>query len=329
MRRVASTSTIANPLLTTPARPRPSARRTSHIDMVTLPDSGLQLSGGARDLHTTAEGESVVAEAQVTALLDRGRSLEQLETTPADERTDALMGLLVGRGFRAAVDAALPEPTDVASPLYLLLDDLPVAALISGYGALYTGQLPKASKVSAQSMVMSDICSGWRDDGAMMVSLRTKGRIPVPVGPTNTDLVPDEDPLAWHEIGDLPVGAMRRKRLVEVAEVAEGEPLPVFAMFRDTYVTPDGTEMVLHEYALTAELTPGSPVLTRCEAEPRVLPWNECPAAADSARRLDGLHVDEVRKLVAKEFKGTTTCTHLNDLLRSLADLGTLAALLS
>jgi hypothetical protein len=58
-----------------------------------------------------------------------------------------------------------------------------------------------------------------------------------------------------------------------------------------------------------------------------VLPWTECPAAAASAGRLDGLRVDELRERVAKEFRGTTTCTHLNDLLRSLADLGALVRL--
>jgi len=321
---VASTSTVANPLLTTPARPQSSARRTSHIDMISLPDFGLQLKGAARDLHTTAEGESVVAEAEVDALLNRERRLERIEITPADRRTDALTGLPVGKGFRAAVHAAFPDPTDVASPLYLLLDDLPVASLISGYGALYTGNIPRA-RSSAQSMVMADICSGWRDDGVMMVSLRTEGRIPVPVGPANTELVPDDDPIAWHDIGDLPIGAMRRRRLVEVTA---GDPHAVFAMFRDTYVTPDGTEMILHEYTLTADLAPDALTLSNCEAKPQVLPWDDCPAAAASAGRLDGLHVEEVRPLVSKEFRGTTTCTHLNDLLRSLGDLGALARLL-
>jgi hypothetical protein len=324
MRDVASTSTIADPLPTTPPRPRPSARRTSHIDMISQPDFRLELSGAARDLQSTIEGDSVVAEATVHALLDRERRLEQLDTTPTDPRTVELKGRLVGKGFRAAVDSALAEPEDVATPLYLLLDDLPVAALISGYGALYTGQVPKSR--ASQSMVLSDICSGWRADGAMMVSLRTEGRIPVPVGPDTTDLVPADDSLAWHDIGELPSGAMRRKRLVEVAG---GDPLSVFAMFRDTYAIPDGYEMVLHEYTLTAELAEDTLTLSRCEAVPRVLPWTECPAAAASAGRLDGLRVDEIRERVSREFRGTTTCTHLNDLLRSLADVGTLARHLS
>jgi hypothetical protein len=146
------------------------------------------------------------------------------------------------------------------------------------------------------------------------------------VGPPITELTPHDDPLAWHDIGALPVGAMRRRRLVEVTD---GDPLRVFAMFRDTYVQPDGTEMVLHEYTLTADLDPESLVLSGCEAVPRVLPWTECPGAAASAARLDGHDVDDVRALVGREFRGTTTCTHLNDLLRSLADLGPLTSLLT
>jgi hypothetical protein len=43
---------------------------------------------------------------------------------------------------------------------------------------------------------------------------------------------------------------------------------------------------------------------------------------------LDGHAVGELRELVRREFKGTSTCTHLNDLLRSLADLGPLVRLL-
>jgi hypothetical protein len=99
-------------------------------------------------------------------------------------------------------------------------------------------------------------------------------------------------------------------------------------MFRDTHVDPDGRETVLHEYSLTASLDPDSLALSGAEARPRVLPWTECPSAAASAQRLDGHRVSELRELVGREFRGTTTCTHLNDLLRSLAVLEGLTALL-
>src|ERR1700720_543268 len=48
-------------------------------------------------------------------------------------------------------------------------------------------------------------------------------------------------------------------------------------------------------------------------SEPRVLPYPECPWAADSARRLEGMNVADLPALVKEQFTGTSTCTHLND----------------
>jgi hypothetical protein len=316
---------VADPIARTPRRRPGSARRTSHIDIEFLADGGLVLSGAARDLVTPASGGPPVvdAAAEVTARLDARHALADLRTSPSDPRAEALLGLTVGRGFRAAVDRALSGEGDADAPLYLLLDDLPVAALISGYDLLYRGD--EAMRDVDATQVKADICSGWRSDGTMIVSLRTEGRIPVPLGPPANDLVPPDDPVGWHDVAPLPVGAMRRRRLVDVSA---GDPHRVYAMFRDTHVDPDGTETILHEYSLTATLDPVSLVLSACGARPQVLPWTECPFAAASAARLDGHAVGELRELVGREFKGTTTCTHLNDLLRSLADLARLVALL-
>jgi len=96
--------------------------------------------------------------------------------------------------------------------------------------------------------------------------------------------------------------------------------LVVEAMFRDTYTDDDGHETVLHEYRLDLAADRAG-VVVRSEAEPRVLPWTECPAAAASASGLTGHPLDEVRDLVRVAYRGTTTCTHLNDLLRSLGDV--------
>jgi Protein of unknown function (DUF2889) len=53
-------------------------------------------------------------------------------------------------------------------------------------------------------------------------------------------------------------------------------------------------------------------------------PWAECPAAVASAERLWGTTFDDLRLRVRRELVGTASCTHLNDTLRSLADLGAL-----
>jgi hypothetical protein len=286
---------------------RTVARRTSHIDMADVTGGrGLRLSGGAQD---SVSGRGVVASASVDATLDRTHTLLALSTTPGDPRVDALVGLTVGRGFRGAVDEILSSSEDAASPLYLLLDDLPVATLVSGYALLYRND--PSMRVVDPSRLQADLCAGWASEGTMLEAFRSSGRIPVPMGPPAAD-----------DVG-LPPGAMRRERVVDVDDAGA-----VSAMFRDTHVDLDGHATVLHEYALTAALDRSSLVLSGVVATPVVLPWPECPAAAASAARLDGHALDELRELVRREFKGTSTCTHLNDLLRSLADLGPLGALL-
>jgi hypothetical protein len=161
----------------------------------------------------------------------------------------------------------------------------------------------------------------------MMVSVRAGGGVPVTVGPDAPRWQDEQalDPLAWHELTVLPVGAMRRRRLIDVRP---GDPWSVQAMFRDTFVDEDGRESILHEYSVSALVDADDHRFLTCAAVPRVLPWAECPVAAASADRLVGRDVATVRDLVRAELRGTFTCTHLNDLLRSLGDVGTLAAAL-
>jgi len=62
------------------------------------------------------------------------------------------------------------------------------------------------------------------------------------------------------------------------------------------------------------------------EADPRTLPWAECPDAALSAGRLQGQTAHDLRRWVRAELVGISTCTHLNDQLRSLEDVVALAS---
>jgi hypothetical protein len=327
-------ASLTEPTTTTVPRRPGSIRRTSHIDMVfegPLVGGPLRLRGGARDLLTTPGGDArVLDEAQVDADLDETRRLRALTTHPEAPATQALVGVPVGRGFRGAL-AEVYHGTDDGSPLYLLLDDLPVAALISGYASMYdTTPLAVAasveSKPSAARMLQADICSGWRSDGTMMVSLASGKGLPVPVGPPAPRLEPEDDPSGWHHIADLGPNSMRRRRLVDVTW---GDPLVVSAMFRDTHRSGDGEETVLHEYTVDATVDPETLVVRRCEATPRSLPWDECPLAAASAERLTGQRAGDLRSFVRSDLTGITTCTHLNDLLRSLAAVAALAPALA
>jgi hypothetical protein len=320
---------VQNPSRHTLARRTNSVRRTSNMDINFLADGRLELVGAARDLWTRSNGEpEVLGVGQVRALVGPTRLLERLDTTPVVQ-ADGLLGTSVSRGFRAGVDRAVPHHRDLHSPLYLLLDELPVAALISGYAMLYArndGPLvadgPSADQETPRRGPASDICSGWRSEGLMMQAIAAGEGIPTPIGPVAPRLEATDDPLAWHDVPALAAESMRRRRLIDVAGL--GESVLVSAMFRDTHVDPDGIETVLHEYSLEMEVDAVTMIVRRCHATPRTLPWPECPAAAASAGRLAGHSVSDLRALVRTDFHGTSTCTHLNDLLRSLADVGVL-----
>lgn len=302
-------------------RQRGSIRRTSHIDMH-LRGGELSLAGEARDLITTSAASVTSDEARLDAHVDAHGCLSDLTIDPDATPTAALLGQPVAAGFRRAVRDAFPEDVAAGTPLALLLDDLPVATLISGYARLYRGELQTDR---ARTSLAADICSGWRSDGTMMVSVRAGAGVPVTVGPP-APLIADQvraDPNGWHMLPELADGSMRRRRLIDVTVAAD--LWQVSAMFRDTHVEPGGPETVLHEYALTASIDATDRTFVTCAAIPRVLPWVECPVAAASADQLVGQRVEDVRAFVHREMRGTTTCTHLNDLLRSLGDVGLLA----
>lgn len=279
------------------------------------------LRGAARLLGTGLHDTTELGSTQMDASLDARKRLSELRLLPAQHGTEHLLDHVVGRGFRAAAHALLGEEPPLTTSV--LLDDLPVAALISGYASLYSGKIQIEPKHLDIGLLRPDICAGWSSDATMLSTLRERGGLPVPIGPPAEALDTPEDELAWHDIGELPRGAMRRRRLLDVASKGT-DILEVSAMFRDTHHDHEGVEAVLHEYSFTAEMNRKTHVLSQCSARPHVLPWVECPAAAASASRLDGLSVEMVNQTVQQDMRGTSTCTHLNDLLRSLSRAGAL-----
>ncbi|HEY2215224.1 MAG TPA: DUF2889 domain-containing protein [Acidimicrobiales bacterium] len=285
---------LAEPILQLPAPAAGSVRRTSHVDMITHDNGLLELSGVAHQGEVTATCRAIVGAA---------RDLLSLELSPALDADGELLGLAVARGFRGVVDLICPPGTLT----HLLLSELPVAALLSGYGMLYTGLMPSPLSDAYIEHLPVDICSGWDGSASFMVQIRRDHEMPTPDGPMAP---PDGD--GWHAMPALVAGSMRRQRLLD----RTGSN--VWAMFRDTCARPDGVVIVLHEYTVEAVIGAGD-VIESCVATPRVLPWAECPLANDSAGRLVDQPVSSLRTLVKDEFVGTSTCTHLNDLLSSLA----------
>jgi hypothetical protein len=122
---------------------------------------------------------------------------------------------------------------------------------------------------------------------------------------------------------------MRRRRRIDV--IRSGEPdgaIVADVYFRDSFVEPDGVESVVHEYSIAVVVGAHDHTVKSIVPTAHVLPSPECPAALASAQRLVGMHVSEIRAHVRDRFRGTSTCTHLNDALRSIGDLDALIATL-
>lgn len=276
------------------------------------------LRAGAQDVATSDTGEGELLDhARLNVRLDRMMMVRRIEVDPQVAGLDALVGLPSGRGFRAAARAAVGS--GMGRPLGLLLDDVPVAALISGYAQLRSGELSAGAAGSRPTVLaMRDLCSGWRDGGTMMTNIDDGRGVPVPDLAAAPALDLPDDPLAGDPPDALPSGSLRRRRRIDILPARPDGTTPIEATFRDTFAGPDGAEGTLHEYLLNATVDEAGRLAT-ITAEPRVLPWPECPAAAAGSERLIGRPMSTLGAAVPT---GVDSCTHLNDLIRSLADVG-------
>jgi hypothetical protein len=324
-----------DPVLGTPPRVPGSVRRTSTVD-TSFPEGVAgprRVDARARDLRTEADGTATVLDAvRLDVVLESAGAVRSIRAVPPDAGAaapdtalDALVGVSVHTGFRRAVDAALPDLVDSGSLRYLLLDDLPGASLVAGVAFQHAIRTRGTIPVELLTR-MVDICAGWAHDAAMPAFIRHEGFSPPVVGPPAPVLEPADDPLAWHPAEPVPPQGSRRRRRLDL--VPDGDLVHVDVHFRDSHVDPDGAETVVHEYTVALDVDPATATIVRAEAGPRVLPWHECPTAAASAGRLAGQTLSGLRRHVRSTFVGTTTCTHLNDTLRGLADLPLLLAVL-
>ena len=171
---------------------------------------------------------------------------------------------------------------------------------------------------------VTDLCAGWARGATILDAVEANGIVPTPTA-APVALAPTPTTRSRGTTG-------RRSRPARCAGPAGSTWWPTATgsrfdvHFRDCYVDRDGVEGAVHEYSVWGRFDPSVHTIVELDAAAHVLPWVECPQALGSASRLVGATVDELRAVVRADFVGTSTCTHLNDTLRGLADLPALAA---
>jgi hypothetical protein len=309
---------FAGPARPVQAWPPPAAgtvRRTSSIDTHPAGPQDSDVDLRARDAVALDDGGfETLDDVAVTAHL-AGRVIDRI--AGPDDRVIALLGDRVGPGFRATLPRVLPDEVAGAGLLHLLLDDWVGAALVSGYSRQHAAiTLGVEETVPAGTADrMAGICAGFAEDASLVPYARRTGFIPSVHGP----VAPPLDPAGSHAVAPLRPHGMRRFRRLDL------HPGGTFdAHFRDSHVDGDGVETIVHEYTVDGSVDADSRTVTSVAATVRVLPWQECPGAIGSAARIAGMALSEIRDRVRGEFVGTSTCTHLNDTVRAIADLDAL-----
>jgi hypothetical protein len=325
-----------DPLSVTPPRRPGSVRRTSSIDSTRPHGVGgnVCVDARARDLRTprVADGASTgvgrgaveLDSAAVTATIDPARTLLAIAVEPSVDGIEDLVGATVGSGYRQRALDALPDDAAHRTLLNLIVDDMPGACLVSGVAVQRAHADAFAGPAIRQHILATaDICAGWASDATILNTFREHDRMPVAIGPPAPTIERDDDPAGWHPMAELPPHATRRRRCLDLWPEPDAEESThgFEAHFRDSYVDEEGDETVVHEYVVTGRIDAGRRTFTAVEAQARVLPWIECPGAVASAGRLVGTPIGDVRARVRATFIGQSTCTHLNDTLRMLADL--------
>lgn len=327
----AAGSAPRNPAVSTPARRAHSGRRTSTID-THWPDGYGQpmvMAGTARDLLTGHDGEDgrELATGAFTIAASPSREILSISVSPDLPEAQALVGVRAGGASRAALSDILRSAA--GGPLFQILDDFSGASLVAPWAWTrwvedWHGLVARsgAANTAGRRGRMEGICVGFAPGSTALDpdgGSASRNQSSAPVAPLGNE----QDPAGWHRLADQQGPAMRRARRLDLWR--SGDTLEADLFFQDSAVAPDGSRLAVHEYLVRAAIDPATMHTLSLTADPRILPYRQCPGAAANVDRMIGQPILSFRRLVPTILPGTLGCTHLNDVLRSLADVPALA----
>lgn len=323
-----------NPAGPLPVRRPGSVRRTSTLD-TSWPDGLGQptlMRGHARDVRTAVDDPHplVLDECQVEIEIGVARDIRAITGPAHGPDLQHFVGARGGGHSRSILAETLSSERDASSGLHLLLDDFAGASLVSGW--VWSRWIPdwttKMREAAGGKMPagrggnMEGVCTGFAPGSSALNQDGTSNQVLQNNAPVVSLMNPD-DPLGIHVLGEQPGVGMRRARMIEVWR--EGDELKLEVRFQDSGTNPEGGRTAIHEYVVHASGDADGGMIRSLTADPRVLPYRECPGAVANISRLVGTPFADLRRRVIAELPGTLGCTHLNDVLRSLADVPHLA----
>jgi len=323
----------ANPSGHSPLRPAGSIRRTTTIDTMWPDGYGqpMAMTGTGRDYLTPLDGApgQELALDQFRLMSSSMREILAVEVEPHRANIDRLIGCRAGRQSRTVLAELLADEREAGTPLFQLLDDFAGASLVAGWAWRlwvkdWDALIAKNGKPKhiGKGGNMEGVCAGFvpgasslNADGSPRNDIQSMAAVP--------SLVHPDDPDGWHFLSEQKGCAMRRARRIDiwVEDVVQ-----IDIGFQDSANAPGGGRIAVHEYRVRATADPESLALMSIDVDPRILPYRECPAASPNASKMIGVKLGDLREIVLEQLRGTVGCTHLNDVLRSMADVPQLLA---
>lgn len=284
------------------------------------------MTGHARDIVTgDMPGKpEIVGQARVTLDVSPMREIRALDAEPGWPELARMVGVRGGGHSRTVLAEIVDHADQVSSPFHLLLDDFAGASLVAGWvwSRWSDDWMTMPDGSPRKVMGMKGICTGFRPGASSLAadgSARHDNQSACPV----VDLANPEDPDGFHTL-ERPDGVgMRRARWIDLWR--DGDEIAIEAGFQDSGTAPEGGRVAVHEYRVRARASRDGERLIALEAVPHILPYRECPDAAGNVGRLIGAPLRQFRTHVLEVLPGTLGCTHLNDVLRALADVPFLA----